>query len=126
MIAKIQASRAKEVRTVQYATERRQQILEYMCEKRHESCANLMNEYGISYTTLYRDLQILQCSYPIYTTQGNGGGVHVVEGYYIGRKYLKPYQRALLEQLSATLTGEEAKTMQEILKTFALEIPKKD
>ncbi len=126
LIAKMKASRAKEVRTVQCATERRQQLLEYICDKRHESYANLMAEFGIARSTLYRDLMILQCSYPIYTTQGNGGGVHVVDGYYIGRKYLKPKQKALLEQLSATLSGEDAKTMQEILKTFALEIPKKD
>lgn len=125
-LAKIQVSRAKEVRTMQCATERRQQILEYMCDRRHESCANLMTEFGVSYPTLYRDLQILQCSYPIYTTKGTGGGVHVVDGYYIGRKYLKPNQKALLEQLSETLTGEDAKTMRDILKAFALEIPKKD
>lgn len=108
------------------ANERRLAVLEALCARRHDSVENLAFEFGVSVRTIKYDVEALTLSYPIYTTQGNGGGVHVVEGYYIGRKYLKPYQRALLEQLSATLTGEEAKTMQEILKTFALEIPKKD
>lgn len=105
---------------MQNATERRQLILEYMCECRQSTRANLANEFNVSLRTIERDLLILACSYPVYTLQGGAGGVYVVDGYYIGRKYLKTNQQALLEQLSNSLTGEDANTMQEILKTFAL------
>ena len=102
------------------ATERRMAILEALCERRHDSVENLANEFNVSVRTIKYDIEALILSYPVYTTQGCGGGVHVVEGYYIGRKYLKPNQQELLEKLSATLSGEDAKTMREILKTFAL------
>lgn len=108
------------------ANERRMEILERLSMTRHDSIDNIAFEFGKNRRTIERDIETLTLSYPIYTTKGTGGGVHVVDGWYIGRKYLKPQQKALLEQLSETLTGEEAKTMREILKTFALEIPKKD
>jgi predicted transcriptional regulator len=91
---------------MQSATERRQALLELLCERRHEKIDNLVFEFNVSRSTVKRDVQILSISYPVYTSTGNekkGGGVHVVEGYYIGRKYLKPNQQALLEQLSSTL-----------------------
>ena len=102
------------------ATERRIAILEVLCERRHDSVENLANEFGVSIRTIKYDIEALILSYPVYTTQGNGGGVHVVEGYYIGRKYLKPSQEALLHKLKESLRGEELRTMHEILKTFAL------
>lgn len=109
---------------MQSTTERRQAILELMCERRHEKICNLAFEFNVNERTIRRDIQILSISYPIYTATGNekqGGGVHVVDGYYIGRKYLKANQQELLERLSLTLNEEDARTMNEILKTFALQ-----
>lgn len=106
------------------AYDRRQQLLETLCIRRQEKIANLAQEFRVCIRTIKYDIECLATTHPIFTTQGNGGGVHVVEGYYIGRKYLKPTQQALLEQLSATLEGENAKTMSEILQTFALQIKK--
>lgn len=103
-------------------TERRQAILELMCERRHETISNLAFEFEVSERTMRYDVQILSISYPIYTATGNrnqGGGVHVVDGYYIGRTYLKPSQKALLEKLSKSLNVEDLKTMQDILNTFS-------
>jgi predicted DNA-binding transcriptional regulator YafY len=102
------------------ATERRMAILEALCERRHDSVENLANEFNVSVRTIKYDIEALILTYPVYTTQGNGGGVHVVEGYYIGRKYLKPSQEALLQKLKESLVGIDCKTMEEILKTFAL------
>ena len=53
------------------------------------------------------------------TVKGGGGGVRVMDGYYIGMKYLNSGQAALLEKLSETLSGDELLTMQSILKTFS-------
>ena len=49
-----------------------------------------------------------------------GGGVRVADGYYLGRKYLKPDQQELLKRLSENLTGEDLATMNSILSEFAL------
>lgn len=100
------------------ANERRMQILEVLCERRHESVANLAFEFGVTTRTIKSDLLILTCSYPVYTTQGNGGGVHIVDGYRLGKKYMTEQETALLEKLSAGLSGEDLATMQAIIKKF--------
>ena len=64
--------------------ERRMAILEYMCERRHETLENLMFEFDVSRSTIIRDLDELSRHYPLYTRPGNGGGVHVVEGFILG------------------------------------------
>ena len=98
--------------------ERRMEILETLCRRRNDTVENLANEFGVSKRTIKYDIEALSLSYPIYTTQGNGGGVHVVDGFRMGRKYMSDEQTALLEKLAVKLTGTDLKTMQEILKTF--------
>ncbi len=100
------------------ALERRQAILEVLCERKHDTVDNLATEFCVSERTIRRDLEYLTLSYPIYTTQGKGGGVHVVDGFYICKKYFTSKQRDLLEKLKKGLSGEELATMQAILKTF--------
>lgn len=102
------------------ANERRMQMLELLCERRFETIENLMFEFNASRSTIKRDVQTLMLSYPVYTVQGNGGGVSVVDGYYFGRKYLNEEQTLLLENLSKGLTGKDLATMQRILQSFAL------
>ena len=116
---RIRSSRAKEVdRTVQSALERRQEILEVLCERRYDTVENLATEFGVGERTIRRDIEYLSLSYPIYTTQGKGGGIHVDQDYRLGKKYLTDKQSELLEELSKGLTGNELAVMQSILKTF--------
>ena len=100
------------------ATERRFQIIEKLCEGRHISIARLATEFSVHRRTIERDLEVLSTLFPIYTTMGNNGGVHVLDGYQLGMKYLTEPQAVLLEKISATLTGEDLILMHEILKTF--------
>ena len=100
-------------------TERRQSILEVLCLRRFDTIDHLADEFGVSRRTIRYDLEVLQCSYPIETVKGGGGGVRVMDGYYIGMKYLNSGQAALLEKLSETLSGDELLTLQSILKTFS-------
>lgn len=100
-------------------TERRQLILEALCRRRFDTMKNLSDEFGVSVRTIYYDLEVLQCSYPIVTIRGGGGGVRVMDGFYLGMKYMTNEQTALLEKLSETLSGNELSTMQSILKTFS-------
>ena len=100
-------------------TERRQLILEALCRRRFDTMKNLSNEFGVSVRTIYYDLEVLQCSYPIITSRGGGGGVRVMEGFFLGMKYMTNEQTALLKKLSDTLSGDELSTMQSIIKTFS-------
>lgn len=97
---------------------RRQALLEVLCERRHESIANLAFEFKVSIRTIKYDIEELALSYPIYTTQGNGGGVHIMDGYRLGMKYFTASQTELLERISKNLTGADLKTAQTILATF--------
>ena len=100
------------------AYERRMEIIERLCERRFDTISNLSYEFNVSRNTIKNDIIILSYSHPLYTVQGNGGGVHVVEGYRLGMKYMTESQILLLEKLSETLSGDELLTMQSILKNF--------
>lgn len=65
----------------------------------------------------FRDIQFLSY-FPIITKRGTDGGVFLMDGYKLGMQYLTEPQATLLENLSATLTGENSILMREILKTF--------
>jgi len=100
------------------ANERRMAILETLCERRQDKVSNLAFEFQVTDRTIRNDLLTLSLSYPIYTQKGNGGGVYIMDGYHLGKKYLNDKQSALLERLAKGLTGEDAMVMKEILKQF--------
>ena len=99
--------------------DRRMQILQKLIARKHDTMEHLADEFGVSRMTIFRDLQILSCSYPITAQKGGSGGVRIADGYRLGMKYLNAQQTNLLEKLSETLSGENLKTMQSILKTFS-------
>lgn len=101
--------------------ERRMEIMETLCHRRHETMGNLAFEFGVSVRTIKNDIDHLSLSYPLETICGRyGGGVKVTDGFYLNRKYLKSDQQELLERLSARLSGEDLTTMQSIFKDFVL------
>jgi len=99
-------------------SERRILIVERVCELRHVSMGQLATEFQVSHRTIENDIQMLSRLFPLYTTTGIHGGVHVVEGYRLGMKYLSDPQCNLLETLSKSLDGEELALIQEIIKVF--------
>lgn len=102
-------------------SERREAILNVLCKRRQDTIENLANEFGVSVRTIKYDIEELTLAHPIETVRGRyGGGVKVADGYYIGRKYLKPNQQELLKKLSAQLSGNDQEVMNSILRDFAL------
>ena len=103
------------------ANERRQEIMETLCHRRQETMKNLAFEFGVSVRTIRNDIDLLSLSYPIETVRGRyGGGVLVMDGFYMHNKYLNTNQKELLERLSAQLAGNDFAIMDSILKDFAL------
>ena len=49
-----------------------------------------------------------------------GGGIKVLDGYRLDRKYLNPAQQHLLKRLAKTLSGQDRDIMESILRDFAL------
>lgn len=75
--------------------ERREAILEVLCQRRRETMKNLAMELGVSIRTICYDIDILSLSYPLLTVQGRYGGVYLANGYRLFRKYLSSEQQAL-------------------------------
>lgn len=101
-------------------SERRQELLELLCRRRHDTYDNLAFEFKVSRRTICRDIAILMCAYPIETSRGYGGGVKVADGYYLHRRTLNKKQVALLIRLKEQLDGDDLETMKGILLQFAL------
>lgn len=103
------------------ANERRNEIMEVLCRRRRDTMQNLATEFGVSIRTIRNDIDVLSLSYPLETIRGRyGGGVKVMDGFYMNHKYLKPKQQELLKRLSTSLTGSDLAVMNSILKDFAL------
>lgn len=98
--------------------ERRIKMLERLCERRSVKANELATEFGVSIRTVYYDLNVLSCSYPITFKRGTNGGVYIADGFYLGMKYLSRAQVLLLERLSSSLSGVDLVLMLQILKTF--------
>ena len=102
-------------------SERREAILNVLCKRRQDTVENLAHEFGVSVRTIKYDIEERTLAHPIETVRGRyGGGVKVAEGYYLGRKYLKPNQQELLKKLSEQLSGNDLEVMNSILRDFAL------
>ena len=103
------------------ASDRRQRILEILCVRRQETMESLAREFQVTSRTIRTDIEELTLAHPIETVRGRyGGGVRVADGYFIGRKYLKPKQQDLLKRMADTLSGEDLAVMKSILSDFAL------
>ena len=100
--------------------ERRGAIMEVLCARRHETRGNLANEFGVSKRTIEYDVQSLSLDYPIYTTQGKGGGIHVMEGFELKRKKgcFTDKQSSVLERLALEIGGEDGRVLESILNLF--------
>ncbi len=100
------------------AAERRKAILEVLCLRRHETRENLANEFGVSKRTIEYDVLNLMLTYPVYTVQGNGGGIYVTDNFRLDRPRMNEKQTALLQKVLLTLSGEDKETMQNIINIY--------
>ena len=56
-------------------------IVYYLLDKGRTTAPELAEKLEVSVRTIYRDLDVLSVAgIPIYTTQGKGGGIHLVVG----------------------------------------------
>ena len=100
--------------------ERRQMILEVLCERRFERIDNLAAEFNVSRRTVRYDIEVLSYSYHIYTSKGTGGGIHIVDGFKLGMKYLTKEQADFLESILHNYSDKEKEILVEILNTFKM------
>lgn len=100
------------------ANERRRDMLYYLSDVRHETVKNLMTKYDVSRSTILRDVDELSLEVPIYSVQGNGGGIRIDDGWYASQRHMSRTQTDFLESLLPRLQPEEQKKMKDILRSF--------
>lgn len=91
------------------ASERRKEILEVLSLRRVEQINNLAFQFGVSEKTIRRDILTLSLEYPIYTAQGNGGGIYVDKNFRLGRVYLKTSNKNYWKGFCRGLTAKTPK-----------------
>ena len=68
---------------------RRRKIMKYLYENKNDTISNIANRFCVSKRTIQRDIEVLSLYEPIYTRSGRyGGGVYVMEDYYISNKLM--------------------------------------
>lgn len=103
--------------------ERRNEIMRILCRRRHETISNLASEFGVSKRTILRDVDVLSNTEPIYTKSGKyGGGVYVMEGYYMNCTYMTQQQLSLLLKVYSLaehqLNEEDKRLFQSLLSQY--------
>ena len=100
------------------AAERREAIIEILCERRREKIANLAFEFNVSERTIRNDIIELSLIFPIYTVAGRyNSGVFIADGYRY-KKFLSLNQKETLVRLSSSCSEEDKKVLEEIILCF--------
>ena len=101
------------------SSERRQAILEVLCERRHDKIENLAYEFHVSERTIRNDVLELSLSYPVYTVSGRyHSGVYIADDYYLGKQYLTEEQLELLLSLKSQVGDDQRRILDSIVKKF--------
>ena len=92
-------------------SERRFEIMKYICKNRFTTMPILAKMYGVTVRTIKRDIDELGDIIPIVTQQGRfGGGVGVMEGYSWNKAYMGQEDINLLKEIYQILSiGETIK-----------------
>lgn len=70
------------------------EIVTILLNKKTVTAAELSNRFGVSVRTIYRDIEVLSTTcVPIYTTQGSGGGISIMEDYTVNRTTLSDNEK---------------------------------
>ena len=87
------------------ADDRRRAIMKYLCRTRFATIAGLAEEFSVSERTIRRDIETLSLKEPIYTQSGRyGGGVYVMEGYYMDNIYFSDQESQIIQKLLTFVT----------------------
>ena len=100
------------------ATERRQEIMNALIQRRHETVACLAAEFGVSERTILRDIEELSLRYPLETQTGPQGGIRLASWFRPGRKVLSREQIEAVREAARFLEGEKKQALLSILTQF--------
>lgn len=101
-------------------SDRRMSILKYLSKHKRTTSEVLAIEFDVSTRTIWRDITVLTCSYPIFTTIGRNGGIYLEDEFRIGNSYLSERQEQVIKDIISTIDNENEKAiLQSILTDFS-------
>ncbi len=99
------------------------EIVYLLLDRKQITAAELAERFEVSVRTIYRDIDALSAAgVPVYTTQGKGGGIALMDHYVLDRAaFSEEEQRQLLtalQSLSGTARTEAAETLTKLSALF--------
>ena len=97
---------------------RRIEIINILIIRRHTTANELAQEFGVSIRTIQYDIQALSPDYPIYTKQGENGGIFIREDYRPYTNSLTPFELQILNELYDRSEGKYRKVLFQIISKY--------
>ena len=108
-------------------SERRIEIIKYLCRKRHATMEEISKEFGVSVRTVQRDIDYLSgvMMIPIYCQSGKyEGGVYIDDDYRWDNMYMTLEQISLLikvkEMVANKLSDKENIVLSEMIDLYSM------
>ena len=99
-------------------SERRSKILEYLTVFKQTTRLDLSMEFDVSLDTIDRDILYLSSIAPIYTKQGNGGGIYILPEYRSYKNYLTDSEENFLYDLIQKVDNDGKRILCGIITKF--------
>jgi predicted DNA-binding transcriptional regulator YafY len=100
------------------AFERRTKMLFYITQVKFATRLELAEEFNVSLATINRDILILSSMAPIYTKQGNGGGIYILPEFRSYKNYLTDTEENFLYEMMLKVSNEEKRILCGIITKF--------
>lgn len=100
------------------ATDRRMEIISILVVSGHATTQELAQELGVSRRTIMHDVSVLSYGFPIYTKQGVGGGVFIMESYKPYNNTLTVTEQERLKKMYHAAEGEDKKILERVLRKY--------
>lgn len=98
--------------------ERRIRILNFLMLQKQTTIRELKEEFQVSKNTIVRDIEFISCIAPIYTKQGNGGGIYILPEYRSYKNYLIDDEENFLYSLISKISNEDKRIRYGIITKF--------
>ena len=98
--------------------ERRERILEYLLLRKQTTRNELSELFGVCVNTIVNDLYAINRFAPIYTKQGNGGGIYILPEFRSYKNYLTDTEENFLYEMMLKVSNEEKRILCGIITKF--------
>ena len=103
-------------------SERRARMLDFLVKRKESTRFELALEFGVSISTIHRDIIYLSGIAPVYTKQGNQGGVYILPEYRSYKNYLTDEEEECLYSLIKKSANDERRIICGIITKFTKNI----